>query len=224
MTTYAPTSTFWCEPTSQVAVGLRRYTRTDGGCTAGPYHDAGVYLGTEAAHFVDTGYGRRIVDAKRPHLADSDPRWPTRCRCGYTFGDTDSRQICQHLIYRRSDTGDLVTLRSLFSISEDEGTPPAAPPGATWDAWWMGDDDGRQADGIYLMARLPNGHDWHIDGEAANCTRKGDRAHHCWVRHGDPRQANVTVDKAGDTCAAGAGSIASGDYHGFLRGGTFTAA
>lgn len=29
----------------------------------------------------------------------------------------------------------------------------------------------------------------------------------------------ITVDKNGTTCAAGAGSISAGPYHGFLRNG-----
>jgi hypothetical protein len=96
-----------------------------------------------------------------------------------------------------------------------------APPGASWDAWWM-PDYWRGPDGIALMVKCPNGHEWHVDSQASNCTRKG-QPHECWVRHGDPRQANVTVDKHGDTCAAGAGSIVAGDYHGFLQAGILTA-
>lgn len=90
-----------------------------------------------------------------------------------------------------------------------------------WNAWWM-PENWRGPDGIALMVRLPNGHDWHVDGEASNCTRKGE-PHACWVRHGDPRTATVHVDKDGDTCAAGAGSILAGDYHGFLQHGVLTA-
>jgi hypothetical protein len=40
------------------------------------------------------------------------------------------------------------------------------------------------------------------------------------VRHGEPPQ--ITVDKRGLTCHAGAGSIALGSYHGFLHNGVFT--
>jgi hypothetical protein len=102
--------------------------------------------------------------------------------------------------------------------------PPAtAPPGASWDAWWYPHNDlWRGPDGIALMVRLPNGRDWSVDGAASNCTRKGE-PHKCWIRHGDPRRADVTVDKQGDTCAAGAGSIQADDYHGFLRAGVLTA-
>ena len=76
-------------------------------------------------------------------------------------------------------------------------------------------------DGMHLYAVLPNGRHWDIDGRATNCTRPDDDVHRCWVRQGEP--PNVTAGKdGGDTCSAGAGSIASGDYHGFLRNGSFT--
>lgn len=76
------------------------------------------------------------------------------------------------------------------------------------------------ADGRCLAVILPNGREWMIDAEASNCTRKGDRTHKCWVRHGEP--PNITVGKDGETCDAGAGSIMAGDYHGFLRDGVLT--
>ena len=75
-------------------------------------------------------------------------------------------------------------------------------------------------DGPHLMAVLPNGYHWNIDSRASNCTRMDDRTHRCWCRHGE--LPNITVDKNGNTCSAGAGSIQMGDYHGFLRNGEFT--
>lgn len=72
----------------------------------------------------------------------------------------------------------------------------------------------------HLNAVLPNGHWWDIDGRASNCTMPEDKVHHCWVRHGEP--PTITVDKNGVTCQAGAGSIQSDDYHGFLQNGHFT--
>lgn len=59
--------------------------------------------------------------------------------------------------------------------------------------------------------------DWEVDGRASNCTKKDDNVHKCWCRHGDA--PNVTVDKNGNTCAAGAGSILVDGWHGFLRNG-----
>ena len=103
------------------------------------------------------------------------------------------------------------------------------PPGAMWDARWMVDGHAcggyflggaNEQDGRWLVVRLPNGHDWCIDSRCSNCTKKDDNTHRCWVRHGEP--PNVTVDKNGNTCDAGAGSILSGDYHGFLQNGSLT--
>lgn len=76
------------------------------------------------------------------------------------------------------------------------------------------------ADGRYIVVRIPSTHggiDWYIDGRASNCGRPDDNLHRCWVRHGEP--PNITVDKNGDTCDAGAGSIAVDGFHGFLRDG-----
>jgi hypothetical protein len=206
---YPATRTFWLEPTNRVAVGLRRYrsAAADTGC-AGGYHSALVYTGRAPARWRDTDHGRSLI--LRPATPSDDPLWPTVCDegCGYQFTPGDHWQDWQELIYRRADTGEETTIRT-------------AAPGAMWDAWWM-PASWHGPDGIALMARCPNGRDWHIDGEASNCTRKGDRRHKCWVRHGDPRAANLTVDKNGETCAAGAGSIQAGDYHGFLTRGSFT--
>ncbi len=75
-------------------------------------------------------------------------------------------------------------------------------------------------DGQHLHVILPNGRHWDIDSRASNCTLPNDRTHRCWIRTGEPPQ--VTAGKAGHTCSAGAGSILSGDYHGFLRNGVLT--
>lgn len=115
---------------------------------------------------------------------------------------------------RRADTGEI--FESLT----------ACPPGAMWDAPWMHDHGklkggyllgGPNTDGRWLVVRLPNGRDWCIDSRASNCTKPDDDRHRCWIRHGTPPV--LTVDKNGETCAAGAGSIQAGDYHGFLRNG-----
>lgn len=71
----------------------------------------------------------------------------------------------------------------------------------------------------HLQVVCPDGSWWDIDGRANNCTLKDDKAHRCWVRHGDPPK--VTVDKRGVTCGAGAGSIQTAKYHGFLKDGVF---
>lgn len=70
-----------------------------------------------------------------------------------------------------------------------------------------------------LIVKTPGGF-WNIDSRASNCTMKEDRQHRCWIKHGTAPA--ITVDKTGLTCAAGAGSIQCGDYHGFLRNGELT--
>lgn len=211
------TQTFWLEPIDRVAVGLRRHTFGSGGFTcADGYHSALVYTGTEDALFSDHAGAQRRTLAARPKVAHDDPRWPTECEhgCGFRFAEDDQWQEWQEQLYWRTDTGGLRVLHP--------GAPapdaPSAEPGACWDAWWM-PDNWKGPDGLALMVRLPDGHDWHVDSRASNCGRPDDDLHACWVRHGDPRECRVTVDKDGDTCSAGAGSIASPNWHGFLRDG-----
>lgn len=224
--TYPATRTVWLERTDRVAVGLRRYRSGDGlDCPSG-YHSALAYIGEAEATWRDTDHGR-VLDESGPSTPHDDARWPTHCGlgCGYQFADDDHWQDWQEPIYLRTDTCEQVTIRGggLYDRRDVTSTGPAgAPPGAMWDAWWM-PDRWRGPDGIALTVRCPNGHDWLVDSEASNCTRKGDRSHKCWVRHGDPRTGTVHVDKDGDTCAAGAGSIQAGDYHGFLHNGVLTA-
>ena len=69
----------------------------------------------------------------------------------------------------------------------------------------------------HLQIVLPNGGIWDSDSRASNCTKKEDKIHRCWIKHGDI--TNLTIDKNGNTCAAGAGSIMSGKFHGFIRNG-----
>jgi hypothetical protein len=90
--------------------------------------------------------------------------------------------------------------------------------GCMYWATWYGDSfywDNHK--GPHLMVRLPNGSDWNIDSRASNCTMPNDRTHRCWVRHGDPEQGIMHVDKNGHTCQAGAGSIMMANWHGFLH-------
>lgn len=74
-------------------------------------------------------------------------------------------------------------------------------------------------DGMHLKGICPNGDSWDMDSRAANCTMKSDKNHRCWVRHGSPENGTIDVGKNGNTCAAGAGSIQTEGWHGFLRNG-----
>jgi len=219
---YPAVQTYWLEPTDTIAWGLRRYSSRDDhtgfDCENG-YHRSLIYLERQPAAWKEEG-GRRSL-AYRSRIPEDDPRWPKVCSyCnGYEFRPGDTWQDWQELIYRRPDTGQEYVLHN--DAGADSIGIPSAPPGAMWDAWWM-PSAWKRPDGIYLMVRLPNSHDWAVDSEASNCTRKGE-THECWVRHGDPREAHVTVDKNGDTCGAGAGSIQGADYHGFMQNGMLTA-
>lgn len=88
-----------------------------------------------------------------------------------------------------------------------------------WDGKTGGDFFWDNHEGPLLWAILPNGDPWCIDGRANNCDMPNDRLHRCWCRHGEV--PNITVDNNGLTCTAGAGSIQSGDYHGYLTNGEF---
>lgn len=138
-----------------------------------------------------------------------DDRWPIQCTCGYKFVDTDEWQIFGRTIYKRIDTDEEMTLES-------------APVGACWNAPWFS-ERGRYLgpDGRCLVVKTPGG-DWIINSRASNCTMKDNTVHRCWVQHGSPEQGDLHVDKNGYTCAAGAGSIIIGSYHGFLLNGMLT--
>lgn len=156
-----------------------------------------------------------------------EARWPTACEtCHRPFRSEEPWRYDRRRLYSyKGPYGHLlVTLRN-------------APPGSIYDAQWLhGFSWGEGPDGRALHAICPNGYPWHLDGEASNCTRPQQvpvpgipntfrfvRTHYCWVRHGDPRRpATLHVDKQGETCAAGAGSILAGSYHGFLHHGGFT--
>ncbi len=199
----------------------------------GGYHHAMTPIGEAAEKKRPDGY-LESVDSK---IYAGDERWPKVCTaCGYQFSDTDTedvRQVFTRSVYRRADNGFETTL-------ED------APAGAIWNAWWQMDCGSLAGpDGKSFTVKLPGGHDWCIDSRASNCDSlcancgrpyfqhdqgtfeerqkacpegyTDARPHKCWVRHGEA--PNLTVDKAGITCGAGAGSIVVPGWHGFLRGG-----
>lgn len=205
--------TFWLELTDRERRWLRRYA--EGPCSArdgDEYHSARVVVEPGPITLTERDEnGRRYHESPSPRAPEfcHDRRWLeiAHCECGYTFTNVDAFQVLTRAIYRRFDTGEEITLKD-------------APVGAMWDAWWMG-DSWRGEDGLCVVCVLPGGHQWTIDGRASNCTRPGE-PHHCWVRHGTPPHERVNVDKNGNTCAAGGGSIwvhKPVEWHGFLRDG-----
>lgn len=223
-----PVKCFLLTLTNQSRRTLRCFSSTNSGKTCpGPfgYHNAVAFLDTVASESADD-VGRRAEPSERATLA-----WPTKCdHCDYRFTDDDESQIDSDHLWTRGETGETTTIRD-------------AGPGAIYDAtWFHGQAEWCGPDGRSLVAVCPNGASWHIDGRAHNCDSpclkcsrpysvhynndpqqcayEDSRPHKCWVRHGEPPM--LTVDKAGLTCGAGAGSIQAGDYHGFLQNGEFT--
>lgn len=214
-----PIKVFWIEPTDRERQWLRRFNYgKDHPCTKSTYGcDAMFDFGEADILYTAEGY----IDAtsRRPKPPRDDPRWPKACAgCGRPFGEKDEFQLHGKQIYVRPDTGERFTLRD-------------APVGACWDAWWVHHRNRHEEkpapgvgasigdDGLSLVVRCPDGHDWMIDSRASNCTLPKDDTHHCWVRHGKPEDGTLHVDKSGHSCAAGAGSIQTPKWHGFLHNG-----
>lgn len=218
-----PLTCVWLKRLGRERQELRRYSKAEGCVGPYKYHNADSWIGD----FKST-LNRDYEGDSTGMIDHKDPRWPTRCgRCDYQFVSTDHWQYNRTRLYSyKGPYGHLVvTIRN-------------CPPGSLYDAKWLdGYDWAIGPDGIALHAVCPNGRHWHVDGQASNCTLPQQvpvpgkpgwttfvRNHYCWVRHGDPKHpSTLHVDKAGVTCAAGAGSIVAGDYHGFLHYGGFTA-
>ncbi len=181
-----PTTCYLLEPAGVVRWGLRRYSESHrpSSCPAEPgewgYHNATAMVGEEPEQKDARGY---VCNATVGVPLHDDPRWPQRCACGYAFTGADQWQKWTESVYRRQDTGELVTLR-------------AAPPGAMWNAWWMGR---KGPDGLSLCVKLPTGHEWWIDGPANNGPG--------WERSGTPPLVTAKP------------SIAAPGYHGWLTDG-----
>jgi hypothetical protein len=133
--------------------------------------------------------------------------WPTVCQhCGKPAPPDHERQIFRKSIYNTT-SGDPEPGDMFYRKMHEPGEKCIS-------SGWT------NCDGQHLYVVLPNGNHWDVDSRASNCTLKEETTHRCWCRHGEP--PNVHVDKNGNTCAAGAGSILSGNYHGFLHNGELT--
>lgn len=192
---------FLIELTGQTRVWRRRYRSGDATCGSGAsYCDARAFVGD-----VDGVVSRRMVSEEDdPALA---ALWPAKCdKCDYVFGADDRRQVFTCRLAREAGTAG-----AAFPLNE-------LPHGAMYFSDQIMDQSPYRTgpDGRSLIVMTPGG-EWAIDGRASNCTLTGDDVHRCWVRHG--AAPLVTVDKRGDTCTAGGGSISAGSYHGFLRDG-----
>ena len=199
-----PWPCFWVDEQPEVQLSLRRFSDADGGCPGG-YHNASVPVGTGVADRDAAGYHKSVRTARARADVDEqwrdDERWPTTCEaCPYEFVDTDSWQVARNRIFRRGDTGETWTERTL-------------PPGAMLDGFWHPQ---KGPDGIALVVVLPpatedsRGHWWHVDGPSRNNGAPGPG----WTRTGDPKATPPTVTAAP--------SILTDTYHGFLQSGVLT--
>lgn len=195
---------FFVRPSGMLRLQLRRYQFSKNGVQQcrHSYHDARAEIGQVAGKIVD---GVWRYDA--PDIAESDSRWPISCEhCGYRFTDKDERQVSIDAVYV-DDVGKTYSLREPV-------------PGMMYYAEWLEDHPSWcGSDGKSLHVVCPDRHTWCVDSVANNCTMKDDHKHKCWIRHGTPPM--ITVDKKGLTCQAGAGSIKTPGYHGFLINGVF---
>jgi hypothetical protein len=201
-----PIKVFWIEPNGLERRWLRRFSLKLTCKAAGRnYCSAQTFLHDCPA------------DQLWPDYKHVDPRWPMHCEhCQRAFGPVDDYQLFQRSIYKRPDTGESWPLTDV-------------PVGACWSAPWFTEQEYNKGktgsgynvgpDGRCLVVRCPDGHDWMIDSRCSNCTRIDDNEHFCWVRHGRPEDGNLHVDKNGNTCSAGAGSIQTKNWHGFLHAG-----
>lgn len=172
------------------------------------YHNAKHLLGTTDKVEDFNGFGK-ISD----YPAE---RWPTVCdHCGapvpkdappQRLGENGVKVHHQVFTERLYDTASGKPERGdIYAIDWHRGSECPY-----WD----------NCDGVHLYVILPDGGHWDINSRASNCDKKDERTHRCWVKHGTP--PNLTVDKNGHTCGAGAGSIMSlSGWHGFLRDGVF---
>lgn len=223
-----PTSCYLIEPTGRGQLSLRRFGYGQDAahprrhvCPDAEPWQSGYRPGCEAS----SGYVEEIAYAPNgegywPALegpSHRDRRWPRVCAsCGQPFRHGEVWQANGEPIYR------VVAVVPGAALGVGEETPLRdAPAGAMWIAKWL-PEWSRGFDGRGLIVRLPDGHDWRVDGEATNCTRKGDREHRCWLRDGEPPFVTAGKHPHELTCSAGAGSIASPGYHGFLRDGVLT--
>ncbi|MBI5697625.1 MAG: hypothetical protein HZC29_03855 [Thaumarchaeota archaeon] len=138
------------------------------------------------------------------------------------FSDDKFERLCKK--YNVPEDADVGSRIKIIYDSED-GTNNR--PGDMWYSKWIHqiyDDkdkcfywDNCTDPRGHLIVRMPDGGTWGTDSKASNCTMKEDRTHRCWIKHGEA--PNLTVDKQGHTCQAGAGSIQMISWHGFLRNG-----
>lgn len=188
---------FLIEQTNQVQF---QAIKIEPGCQGGQYHRGKAIFGIAQAG-LDT------------HTEIPKEAWfckVVKCdQCGYVFADSKPSALSSQREWIRKDTGE-----THWDV-RDFG------PGACFYADWLTSYFEQVWDnwhgGAPLQIQMPNNDSWMPESRASNCTLPEDRQHRCWCLHGE--FPNLTADKNGLTCNAGAGSIATTNWHGFLRNG-----
>jgi hypothetical protein len=170
------------------------------------YHNAMVEISRVA------GVRPIISDSDLPPADPNDPRWPTHCdACGEAAPADAKKQLFSDREYSTPSGAPEIGDAYFAPWIHSHGAPCA----------WDNCTDPRG----HLYIILPNGDVFDSDARARNCTRTDDRLHRCWVKTGRIEDGNLDLSKNGDSCDAGAGSIASDGHgarpawHGFLRNG-----
>ena len=196
-------------PNHRQFVYLRRFTYSDENnkcINNGNFgHDAMIKIEDRDIVYTKKGYIDSINYKEFGRLNE----YPKLCNCGYEFKENDIWQIHTQQQYIREDklNDEIYSIRNL-------------PIGAIYEAYWLNNVIGYFGlDGKSLHV-ITAGGEWNIDSQASNCTKPNDNIHKCWCRHGI--SPNLTVNKIGNTCNAGGGSIIIGNYHGFLINGELT--
>ncbi len=187
---------FMINPTNRYNIMYRRY-KSGSKCT----NRQGIHNYSE---LIET------ITASECPVSTSIPVNPTRknqCSCGYKFIQADMCQKFVSQIWVDAQGNE-------YELTGDSELPVGA---MYYGNWMNGIFPGPDGNSLFVMT--PGGV-WNIDAPASNCGKPKDRVHRCWCRHGLPPV--VTVDKRGNTCNAGAGSIGKPGYHGFLQGGYLT--
>lgn len=175
---YEAVECFWVEPNGRSIRTLRRYSRGRGGnrCPymAGEYsyHTRSVEIGEFDATWTKEPHGK-YVGLVRAEEYEGDPRWPTRCECGYEFKPDDEWQAGQEPIYESEDG------RRAWTSPAHRRQPT---PGAMFDTFWR--PELRKTDGLAISVVCPNGQVWCIDDKA---TSGG-----FWTREGTPPKLTVS--------------------------------
>lgn len=146
-------------------------------------------------------------------LPPEDPMWPAVVcdRCG-AIASAQAKNI-HRMVFTTARYDTKESELQVGDMYYTEHEPGAEDCPGNW----------ANCDGRHLNVICPPRWDWDVDSRASNCTMRDDQYHRCWVRHGDPEKNELHVDKAGRTCAAGAGSILvpgsnnTVRWHGFLH-------